>query len=162
MLGRVLVHRRQKLFSAPESLGNLRQVGIIGKVGPLDHEQEILKLLGAVRGNDEVAVPCWFNGWNFDRPSGPCDPWPSGKRREHGRVRDHGDRHAVEHCHIDELTDAAPDGLSVCGDCPERGVGTRRPFTETTTRRERGQVRESTLSDGSAGSLQGEFGAGAI
>ena len=73
VLGRVPVDGRQELLPAPKSLGDLRQIGVIHEVGPLDHEQEILKLLGAVRGYDEVAVPCWFDGWNLDRPSGPRD-----------------------------------------------------------------------------------------
>ena len=47
----------------------------------------------------------------------------------------------------------------MCCNRPERCVGTRHPLTETTTRRKRWQVREATLPDGSARSLQGEFGA---
>ena len=47
----------------------------------------------------------------------------------------------------------------MCCDGPERGVGTRRPFTETTTCRKGWQVREATLPDGPAGSLQSELSA---
>ncbi len=70
--------------------------------------------------------------------------------------------HAVEHCHIDQLAKAAPNGLAMGCESPERCVGTRHPLTETTTCRKRRQVREATLPDGAARSLQGEFGARTI
>src|SRR5271154_308429 len=151
--------RREELLSASESLGDLREVRVIHEVGSLDHEQEVLKLLSAVRGDDEVSVPCWLDGRDLDGPSGSCDLWPPGKRREHRGVRDHGGRHAVEQRHIDQLAKATPDSLAMCCDGPERGVGTRCPLTETTSCRKGWLVREATLPDGPAGSLQGELSA---
>ena len=151
--------RREELLPASESLGDLREVRVIHQVGSLDHEQKVLKLLGAVGGDDEVPVQCWLDGRNLDGPSGPRDLWPPCKRCEHRRVGDHGDCHAVEQRHIDQLANAAADSLAMCSDGPERGIGTRRPLTETTTGRKRWQVREATLPDGPAGSLQSELGA---
>src|ERR1700677_3631986 len=153
------MNRRQEFLAASESFGDLGKVRVIHEVGSLNHEQEVLKLLGAVRGDDEIPVPRWLDGRDLDGPSGPRDLWPPGKRCEHRRVRDHGDRHAVEHRHIDQLAKAAPDSLAMCCDGPERGVGTRRPLAETTTGRKRWKVREATLPDGPTGSLQGELSA---
>src|ERR1700685_1259961 len=45
----------------------------------------------------------------------------------------------------------------MCCDGRERGVGTRRPLAETTAGRKRWEVREATLPDGPARSLQSEL-----
>ena len=155
----VVVDGGQELLTAAKSLGDLRKVGVSHQVGPLDHEQEVLELLGAVRGDDEVSVPRGLDGGNLDRPSRPRHLGPPGKRGEHRGVRDHGDGHAVEHRHIDQLPMAAAKGLAKRSDRPQRGIGTRRPLAEATAGGQRRVFRESALPDGPARGLQGELSA---
>ena len=56
VLDGVVVDRVQKFIAAGEALDGGGQVGIVEEVRPPDHDEEILKLLGAVSGEDGESV----------------------------------------------------------------------------------------------------------
>ena len=157
-----MVNGGQELLAAAESLGDLSKVGVGHEVGPLDHEQEVVELLGAVRGDDEIAVPRGLDGGHLDGPPGPRRLGPPGERREHRGIRDHRDGHAVEHRHIDQLTTAAATGLAERSDGAQRGIRARRPLAEATAGGQGRVLGEPALPDGPACGLQGELRARAI
>ena len=56
MLDGVVVGRAQEFVAAGEAFDGGGEVGIVEEVRPPDHDKEILKLLGAVGGEDGESV----------------------------------------------------------------------------------------------------------
>ena len=145
-----------------EPLGGRRQVGVLEQIGPPDHEQEILELLGAVRGDVEVAVLAGLDRRHLDHPSGAVLLGPSGERGEHRGVGDHRHGHAVEHGHVHVLAPPAPPGLPVRGHGTEHGVRAGHPLSDTAPGGQRRLFGQPALPGRSARRLQGELGARAL
>ena len=156
----VAVHGMEELLAAGEPLGDLGQLVVLREVRPPHHDEKVLELLCAIRGDHEVAVARRLNRWHLDRAPRSSRRGPTQERREDGGVRDHRHRHAVEDGHVDVLAVARAAGFPVGGERGDGSEGPRRPFADAPSGGQRWSLRESALAGRPARRLERELGPG--
>ena len=145
-----------EFVAAPDPAGERRQLGVVDKVGTIDHHQEVLKLLRGDGAEADHAV-----GGGDDRRQFQTAMLDKGFRAQHtgrhGGQAAHRDRHRLVGRDVHDLAAATPGGVPRGGGTDRRGEGAREPFTEPAPRLDGFVIRPAPAGDRTRQRLQDEF-----